>query len=88
MRSTEDPAEPAIIPDDLPPFLALSSPSFTWGDIDGRSFCSRIDKVYEKTVHWRRNLFEVPRGKVGEDFVTELARLLDIVSPLQCNVLP
>ena len=77
MRSTEDPAEPAIIPDDLPPFPALSSPSFTWGDIDGRSFCSRIDEVYEKIVHWRRNLFQVPRGKAGEDFVTELARLLD-----------
>lgn len=90
MRSTEDPAEPAIVPDDLPPFPALSFPSFTWGDIDGHSCCSRIDEVYEKIVHWRRNLFEVPRGKVGEDFVTEHARLLEgysVATAMECIAL-
>jgi len=27
-------------------------------------------------VHWRSNLFLVPWGKVGKDFVQELARLI------------
>ena len=66
--------------EDLPPFTALSAPNFKWGDIDGVVFSSKVDRAYEEAVHWKRNLFEVPRGKVGTEFVRELSRLLDAYS--------
>ena len=45
--------------------------------MDGISFCSKIDDVYEKIVHWKHNLFEVPNGRAEEDFVNELSCLLE-----------
>ena len=34
-----------------------------------------ITAAYTEVVHWNRNLFLVPSGNAGKDFVTELARL-------------
>ena len=45
--------------------------------MDGISFCSKIDDVYEKIVHCKHNLFEVPNGRAEEDFVNELSCLLE-----------
>ena len=28
---------------------------------------SSIEEVYEKSVHWRRNLFQLPKEKTGTD---------------------
>ena len=36
-----------------------------------------MDKAYEELVSWKRNQFEVPRGKAGTDFVSELSRLIE-----------
>jgi len=48
-----------------------------WGkDVDGISFAHSITCAYAETVHWRRNVFLVPSGAVGKEFITELARLI------------
>ena len=54
-----------------------SPTNFRWGDRDGDSFTALLDKVYEETVHWRPNVFEVPRGKIGSAFVKEVSRLIE-----------
>ncbi len=54
---------------DLPPFTSLTAPNFRWGDMDGIAFSSIVDKAYEAAVHWKRNLFEIPRCKAGTEFV-------------------
>ena len=36
--------------------------------IDGAALAEVIDHAYAETVHWRRNLFKVPSGKVGKAF--------------------
>ena len=60
----------------FPVFQPVSDPSnFTWGDLDGKTFCDLIAAAYSEVVHWRRNLFLVPSGRAGKAFVTELARL-------------
>ena len=56
---------------------ATSPPNFRWGDRDGDGFTALQDKVYEETVHWRPNVFEVPRGKIGSAFVKEVSRLIE-----------
>ena len=72
---TVDPVEPPV--PDLP---QLGQPNFRWGNLDGNSFSRAIDKAYEETVHWKCNLFDVPRGNAGTLFVQETARLLDAYS--------
>ena len=36
--------------------------------------------AYEKVVHWKHNLFEVPRRKAAEWFVSELSHALESYS--------
>ena len=59
----------------LPPYCGMSAPSFMWGDVEGTDLVQRISVAYDIVVHWRRNLFLAPFGKVGKAFVQELARL-------------
>ena len=37
----------------------------------------KIDDVYKEIVRWQKNIFTVPRGKTGSDFIEEITRLLD-----------
>ena len=40
------------------------------------SFRTGVCAAYDKVVHWRRNLFNIPDGSGGGAFVNELARLI------------
>ena len=48
---------------------------FTWGDLCGEDFTQVIEAAYTETVIWHMNLFNIPSGKNGKVFVSELARL-------------
>ena len=62
----------------LPPFKStLGSDQFKWGDVPGQKFTNLIEEAYSLIVHWRRNLFKVPSGSSGKQFVAELARLFN-----------
>ncbi len=65
---------------ELPPFKISSSANFRWRNQDGESFTEAINRAYEETVKWKRNLLEVPRGKAGTLFVRELSHLIDAYS--------
>ena len=32
--------------------------------------------MYAEVAHWRRNIFQVPFGELGKEFVSELAKLI------------
>ena len=49
----------------------------TWGDLRGREIQEAVDCAFLEVVRWRRNLFKLPTGKAGEDFIEELTRMLD-----------
>ena len=71
----------------LPPFRAMSEPSFMWSDTKGTDFVQQISLAYDAVVHWQCNLFLVPFGKVGRAFVQELARLFTAYGegdPMEC----
>ena len=40
------------------------------------SFVHSLSCCYAEVVHWKRNLFKVPSGKVGNSFVKEITRFL------------
>ena len=61
----------------LPSFKPVSGWKITWGDLSEGEFTKAINNAYTQVVHWRPNLFKVPSGACGKQFVAELARLFD-----------
>jgi len=60
----------------LPPYTPLST-EFSWSDyVDGATFSQKVTDAYDEVVHWRSNLFLVPYGRIGKEFVQELSRLI------------
>ena len=60
----------------LPPFTEMQEPRFQWGACEGDSFRDAVDLAYAEVIHWRRNIFKVPSGKIGKAFVAEVSRLI------------
>ena len=73
VADTRRPSCPDIC--DLPQFEELADPIFVWGTLDGPTCVSAISDSYDVVVHWRPNLFRLPAGRVGEQFIKELSRL-------------
>ena len=75
----------------LPAVLSANTPNFLWGSsLDGSEFCDRISTAYDHIVHWRNNLFMVPFGKAGTNFVIELSKLFHnygTASAMECITL-
>ena len=66
---------PAEVLPNLPEFNLLPSEIKTkmWGEISYQQFCNNVKEMYNEIVHFRRNLFNIPSGKAGKDFVQELS---------------
>ena len=60
---------------DLPDFDSAAEPTFRWGRLDGRDFAHTVHCAYNEIVHWKRNVFMVPSGKIGKAFIKELTSL-------------
>ena len=55
--------------------IFLIDPSYRWGSAKGSTFCLKVERCYDEVVHWWINVFSIPSGKAGKDFVSEMARL-------------
>ena len=48
-----------------------------WGVLEGEAnIKAKMVAIYEEITKWRKNLFMLPRGKVGTDFIKEVTRIL------------
>ena len=57
--------------------LAIQANKIKWGDKEGEvAIRKTISSIYNELTKWRKNLFLVPRGKAGMDFIKEIARLI------------
>ena len=57
--------------------VQLLQGAIKWGNMTGWDEISqKLDSMYQELVCWKLNLFEVPKGKAGKDFLVELDRLL------------
>ena len=61
--------------DVLPPYKSPNTENFKWGEKDAAEFYRDLDVAYREVVQWRRNIFMVPLGKIGEQFIQELSSL-------------
>ena len=57
--------------------LSIRGNRIKWGEFEGeQAIRDCIKSTYEEIIKWRKNLFLLPRGKAGTDFIKELTRLL------------
>ena len=75
MASADDTTSPAIPYPELPAFIQVGRPTFTWGNCSGEEFVSILNATHAEVVNWRPNTFSAPVGRMGRNFVTELSRL-------------
>ena len=51
---------------------------FYWNDVAGTQLAIESSNTYEKIVHWKRNLFMLPSGAAGKNYIEEVARLMKL----------
>ena len=57
----------------------IKANNIKWGQHTGESdLRCIITSIYRTIVGWRRNIFRLPRGKSGTEFIKELTRLLNL----------
>ena len=50
-----------------------------WGDLVGEdNIRTTVNKIYDEITTWKKNLFMLPRGKSGSEFIKELTRLIEL----------
>ena len=72
----------------LPPYKAhdISTNKAVWGTLEGLELYEAINAAYDEVVKWNRNLYMVPTGHAGQDFVAEVTKCINYfnqASPLE-----
>ena len=59
--------------------------SFYWNAIKGSEITRTINDIYDKIVYWRKNLFMLPNGSSGKNYIREITRLMNqwVGSPMK-----
>ena len=57
-----------LVPDDEPPDPGQAE-RFYWGEEKGSQVTKDISECYDKIVYWRRNLFMLPNGGAGKNYI-------------------
>uniref|UniRef100_A0A1X7VCF6 Uncharacterized protein n=1 Tax=Amphimedon queenslandica TaxID=400682 RepID=A0A1X7VCF6_AMPQE len=50
-------------------------PTFVWENSDCSTVCTQLNTCYNEVIQSKRNIFQVPLGKIGDNFVFEIAHL-------------
>lgn len=50
---------------------------FMWGDVHSEVFTKNLDEIYGNIVYWKKNVFKLPSGSAGKDYIRELSRLIN-----------
>ena len=69
--------EPPLPPPDSINAPPLQAETFYWDGIKGSETVIMLKNCYEKIVYWRRNLFLLPKGSSGKNYLRETTRLLN-----------
>ena len=54
------------------PMLRKNDNEIIWADISYSMFIKKVEKIYGEIVFFRKNLFKIPSGKAGKEFIQEL----------------
>ena len=56
--------------------VEVLSPDCIWGPWNEKDLKQIINSCYKESTKWRRNLFLLPSGSTGKQFITEMTRLI------------
>ena len=65
---------------------AVAEQQFFWGNKPGNQAINDWKECYEKIVFWHKNLYMLPKGSSGKDYITEITSLINewlIESPIR-----
>ena len=51
--------------------------SYTCGNYPSHVFEANVSTVYEQLVYWKKNLFLLPSGKAGKQYIDETTKLMN-----------
>ena len=51
--------------------------SYTWANYPFHVFEVNVSTVYEQIVYWKKNLFLLPSGKAGKQYIDETTKLMN-----------
>ena len=58
--------------------LSIRSNVLKWGTLEGEAkIRDNLRSIYSEITGWHKNLFLVPRGSIGADFIKELTKTLN-----------
>ena len=79
LRTNEYRAQPALEVF-LPKFDETTSciEKAAWGELKGSQIAKVSNEMYKNVVKWRKNLFKVPTGKVGQMFIEEVSKTITL----------
>ena len=67
------------IEDNLPPYNNPKSINdAVWGKLRGKEIADWVNMAYDETVKWKRNIFLVPTGKIGQSYIEELTKTIQL----------
>ena len=50
---------------------------YTWGNYPSHVFEMNVSTVYKQVVYWTKNLFLLPSGKAGKQYINETTKLMN-----------
>ena len=65
---------------------AVAEQQFFWGNTPGNQAIEELQECYEKIMFSRKNLFTLPKGSSGKDYIKEITRMINerlIGSPIR-----
>ena len=59
--------------------LSIQANNLHWGKYNGEAeIDGKIKSIYNTVLNWKKNIFRLPRGKSGDNFLKEMARLINL----------
>ena len=49
-----------------------------WGKLRGAEIADSVNNIYTTVIKWKKNLFAVPTGKVGQEFIDEVSKTINL----------
>jgi hypothetical protein len=74
-RTASSPVCDLHLPEVEKPKRTLSSAK--WGVLKGQQIAEIVQSTYDVVVNWRRNLFLVPTGAIGQQFIEEVSKTVN-----------
>ena len=60
-------------------YKGTTDETVTWGSMTGlKEIKASVDRLYLEIIAWQKNMFLLPRGNVGKEFISELTRLINL----------